>query len=299
VEEVFHKEVMTMSVACNGRSYSVNEYAPNPKGNGLIAKVEKYGWKIVDEPGQYREIDKRLLNVDHSYQRDNVSEKNVSRMCAAWSWAACGCLLVAQRDDGSYFVFEGQHRVLAAMKRVDITTLPCLVFRFAGVEGEARGFVTTNKVRKAVNAITKYRANIVAKDANATKCNEVLEQLGLTVADGAASPDQIKCIDACLLICSQSQESLSRCLSAALRVCTDQPIPKQILQGLHWIDAKYELLYNKFVSRLSKTDASVLLESVRKFRAAKGKSSAKVCGEAILCIVNRGMRNKFGGGEEE
>jgi hypothetical protein len=265
-----------------------------------MAKVEKFGWKIVDEPGRFLEIDKRLLNVDHSYQREDVSRGNISRMCAAWSWAACGCILVVMREDGSYWVFDGQHRVIAAMKRSDISKLPCLGFRLVGIEGEASGFVTANKLRKAVNAITKYRANIVAKDPVATACSEVFEELGLTVSGNATSPDQIKCIDACLLIAAQSKDSLKRCLSVARMVCDSQPIPKAIIQGLHWIDSKYGLLSDtKFVSRFCSADCSGLTESVRKFREAKGKSSAKVCGEAILCVVNRGLRKKFGCVEEE
>ncbi len=288
-----------MTVSCNGHASIGSEYAPNPGGHGNMSKVDRYKWKIVDAPGRFCEIDKHSINIDYSYQRKDVSSGNILSISSRWSWLAFGCILVVERADGSYWAYDGQHRVLAARNRHDITKLPCLVFRSAEVASEAAGFVQANKNRKPVNAITKYTANIVAKDPVAVRCDAVLREFGISVDKSAKVPGQIACIDACLLIASDSETALRRSLSAALRVCVTHPIMKPILCGLHWIDQNYELLGDeKFLSRLSQYDSSTLMASVRKFQDAHNKSSIKLYGQAILSVVNRGLRRKYGSSGE-
>ena len=78
-------------------------------------KIERYDWKLLDQPGELRMLNKKVLRVDEQYQRE-ATEPKVKEIARAWSWLACGALLVAERD-GVYFVFDGQHRALAALRR--------------------------------------------------------------------------------------------------------------------------------------------------------------------------------------
>jgi hypothetical protein len=43
---------------------------------------------------------------------------------------------------------------------------------------------------------------------------------------------------------------------------------------------------------------SDILDSISKFGAAEGKRGEKVCGRAILKVLNKGLREKFGEEQE-
>jgi len=101
-------------------------------------KTARYAWTIKNAPGEFLMIPKSELEVDHAYQRDRINQRRVEELARAWDWIACGCLVVALRDDNKWFVVDGQHRKLAADQRSDIRELPCLVFETAGRREEAR-----------------------------------------------------------------------------------------------------------------------------------------------------------------
>ena len=100
-------------------------------------KVARYNWIIRNAPGEFLMIPKQELEVDHGYQRNAVNQRRIDALCRTWDWIACGCLVVALRDDNRWFVMDGQHRKLAADMRSDIKELPCLVFETAGRREEA------------------------------------------------------------------------------------------------------------------------------------------------------------------
>ena len=98
------------------------------------ANYRKRGnYLVSDKPGTFMQIEKELLLLDERYQRSQSAVK-VAVMASKWSWQACGCILVAHRKVPSavkFYVFDGGHRVAAAKKLAEITTLPCLVFEAA------------------------------------------------------------------------------------------------------------------------------------------------------------------------
>ena len=45
-------------------------------GRREVSKAELHDWKIMDGPGTFIMIPKDQLNIDHTYQRDNVSNSS-------------------------------------------------------------------------------------------------------------------------------------------------------------------------------------------------------------------------------
>jgi len=87
-------------------------------------------WAILDDRGVFMELDKSILSVDPSYQRStaiHIAKTIKRRFC----WAAFGVLMVARRPDGSFFVYDGGHRLLAANMIDEINTVPCMVYDMA------------------------------------------------------------------------------------------------------------------------------------------------------------------------
>lgn len=287
---VFTFEGKTMTVS----ALKTSEYASVPR-KAKMTKIARYGWVVRDSPGEPRYIDKHELNVDHAYQREKVIIKKVQQIQSSWSWVGCGMILVALRKDGSYWVMDGQHRVLAARNRSDIDELPCLVFTVESKNDEAAGFLVANTQRKPVTAIAKYKAMVLTKDATAMAVDDVLDRLGIEVAETAVSVHQIKCVTKCLKVAADSKETLYLCLRAYMRLGTAPSINSRMLDGLAWLHKRYQLLSDtRFVERFASQDIEELHLAIRRYAVAEGSTSAKVCGAAILTCLNKGLRNKFG-----
>lgn len=280
--------------------FEPTEYVSGPGGKGKISKVARYGWILRDRPGEFMEIDKNDLMIDHSYQREKVLIYKVREIASNWSWAGCGCLLVAMRPNGSFWVFDGQHRVLAARSRSDISLLPCLVFECAEVTQEAAGFLVSNGERKPVTAAAKFKALVLTGDESAMAVQGVFDRLGITLSEQPSRAGELKCIANCLHFASVDVNMLERVLKACLSLCTSEPIIKDVLQGMYWIEKRYGLVSDsRFMNRLCSLSCGEIMASIAKFAAAEGKRGDRVCGTAILKLVNKGLRHKFGDEADE
>lgn len=287
--------MVTEAVVVHPVRFETAEYVSGPGGKGKVSKVARYGWLLRDRPGQYMEIDKHELMIDHSYQRDKVLIYKVREIASNWSWAGCGCILVAMRPDGSFWVFDGQHRVLASRSRSDITCLPCLVFECTDVTQEAAGFLVSNGERKPVTAAAKFKALVLTGDEAAVAVQDTFDRLGITLTDQPSRAGEMKCIAKCLHFASVDAAAFERVLKACLDLCSSEPIVKDVLEGVFWIEKRYGLVADKrFMSRLCTLSCSEIMTSIAKFAAAEGKRGERVCGTAILKLVNKGLRHKYG-----
>lgn len=279
--------------------YETNEYVSVFSGNGKVSKVQRYGWILRDRPGEYMLIDKNELRIDHDYQRDKVIVSKIREIQANWSWAGCGCILVARRVDGSLWVFDGQHRVLAARSRADITELPCLVFEVESKEQEAAGFLVSNTQRKQVTAIAKFKAMVMTGDSNAVAVDSLLKKLGITVSDNPSCSRELRCVAKCLKHAALSVATLEMAMRAALSLDGDEPVHRDMLDGLVWVERKHGLLSDaKFMRRFSSLSRHDILASMQRFAIAEGVRGDKVSGMAILHCVNKGLRHKFGDADD-
>ncbi|NBZ97024.1 MAG: hypothetical protein EBR40_11485 [Proteobacteria bacterium] len=64
---------------------------------------------------------------------------------------------------------------------------------------------------------------------------------------------------------------------------------------MFWIEKKYKYFGDKrFADALKKASRAAILDSIAKFAAAEGKRGEKVCGMAILKVLNHKRQNRFG-----
>jgi hypothetical protein len=279
--------------------YKTDEYV-SVSGRAKMSKIQRYGWMLRDRPGEFMQIDKNELQVDYEYQRDKVIQEKVREIQSNWSWAGCGCILVAMRQDGTFWVFDGQHRVLAARSRSDIANLPCLVFELDSKTHEAAGFLVANTQRKPVTAISKFKALVMTGDSAAVAVNSMFEELGLEISDNAQGARQIKCVQACLKHAASSTSVLASALRTAIDLEGDEPVHRDMLDGLVWVERKYKLLSDpKFIRRLNSISRSDIITAIGRFAAAEGCRGERVSGTAILRCVNKGLRQKFGDTEND
>jgi len=275
--------------------YETREHVSVGVSGGRVSKVQRYGWILRDRPGEFMMIDKSELRIDHDYQRDKVIVRKVREIQANWSWVGCGCILVAMRPDGTLWVFDGQHRVLASRNRADISVLPCLVFEMDAKTQEAAGFLVSNTQRKPVPAIAKFKALVMTGDAAAVAVDSVFKRMGLTISDNCHYRNEIKCVSACLKHAANDPDTFEMAIKVAMSLEENEPVHRDMLDGLVWLQQKYKLLDDqRFVRRFSSISRHDILASMQKFAIAQEKKGERVCGIAILQCVNKGLRQRFG-----
>lgn len=257
-----------------------------------LDKIARYKWTVSDKPGVMMEIDKTELVVDASYQR-TVSDRDgkVLRMASEWSWVACGAIIVGMRD-GVAYVIDGQHRVMAAMKRSDIKKLPCVVFESEAPKDEATAFLRANRNRKPMTTIQAFNALVTSGDEHAVKANELIKQTGRPMARKSSATTfsapgvVIDCI-------RQDEQALRRIWPIIVEACKGEAITQSIIQGLFYIETHIEgdsLTNPRWRSRVIKIGATGMAQGIQKARAFYENGGAKIFAAGILECLNKHVR---------
>lgn len=113
------------------------------------------------------------IAVDHNYQRE-IKPLRVAQILREFNWAHFQPVMLAEQPDGTYTVFDGQHRVAAARAHPAVTEVPAAVVRVSGSKGEAEAFLGVNVNRTAVTTVEKYWAGIEAGNAEMIRVRDVL-----------------------------------------------------------------------------------------------------------------------------
>lgn len=260
-----------------------------------VDKVARYGWVMKNEPGEQKMLHKSVLRINQEYQRDVVPNK-VREIAAAWSWISFGAIVVAERD-GEFWVIDGQHRILAAKRRSDISALPCVVFKTFDVKEEAQGFLDLNTGRKPVTAVAKYKAMVAAGDSDAIYVQQQLESLGLEVKPTANTPGQIKCIAWCLKRAAENKDAFRQVLSVAadLSAQDNMSVSERVLDGLWILNQRCGdgLFDKRLLKRLREKGARLLLDGANRAAAYYASGGAKIWAQGMLAELNKGLQKKF------
>lgn len=269
---------------------------PPDKHPGLhrpVDKIEMYGWEMVDRPGRFAWIGKGELNVDHDYQRDNVKHHRVNRIAARWSWVRLGSLLVAERPDGSFWVFDGQHRKLAADKRSDITRLPCMVYRSTGPADESKLFVDVNQDRGPVQMIDRFKALLAQNDPTALKVEKLVGETGYRVARGTADRT-VCCVGAIYAAVAQDADAAGVAWRVACEIHDGKQVVDRVFRGLYAAERHVRkselgsLVDPRFASAVARLTPAAIYRSVVQTAEYWNKSGPKIEGEAVVRLLNKG-----------
>jgi hypothetical protein len=166
----------------------------------------------------YREelIDPRDLLVDTSYQRSEViSAKKIKDWCPFSATA----IVVARRADGSFWIVDGQQRVIAA-RRLGVPAVYAIVFTSPGRDFEARVFVRINVCRSGVNALQAFRAMLEAKQPGAVEVDLLVRSHGLSIPldqRPAKAWPNVRAVAAIMKVASQDIALLDRTLATVVR----------------------------------------------------------------------------------
>ena len=131
---------------------------------------------INQDPGQrpdLRWIDVDLIDIDHNYQRE-VRPNRVRQILSKFSWDKFGAIQLAQKEDGRFACYDGQHRLKAAQAHPKVQQVPATILRFSGLRDEADAFLGVNINRSAVTPVERYWAGLEAGDPDTMTVCSVL-----------------------------------------------------------------------------------------------------------------------------
>lgn len=143
------------------------------------------------------------IRIDSSYQRP-VKKRFVSAIANHFDPTIVGVLHVSQNRLGDYYVWDGQHRLLAMRER-GIKSWPCVITDKTKMES-AGAFSQANGGRIAMTPYNNYVAKIVAKDTIALQIKRATERYGLVVSASKSGPKVITCISVLTAITRRNGE---------------------------------------------------------------------------------------------
>lgn len=256
-------------------------------------KVKQYRWELKDKPGELVWLNKDELLVDHSYQR-KAKHTRVLNIAQKWSWLACGVVVVAKRrDDQRFYVVDGQHRVLAALKRSDIERMPCLVFETDSAKEEAAGFYDANTGRRLPTSLEKWKAQLMRGDATVTYVDALITQAG-RVASSTTGPGDVRCLTALLRAADADREMLGRVWPLVVEVCQGQALHERVFEGLMWLESQLpegqSLNDKRWRERVMRVGFAGLLDAAQRAATFYARGGAKVWGMGMREALNKGCR---------
>lgn len=264
-----------------------------------VSKVEHCGWKIADRPGTFAMVSKHDLHIDQAYQRDKISNARVLEIASVWAWAACLVLAVARRPDGSLWVFDGQHRLLASLKRDDIEELPCLIFDVEDIEDEAMGFVSVNTVRGSVSSYHRFRALLVAGNEAAYAVQKMVTDAGYKVVNSSCSgKGSVSCVATLLSQCEKGGNVAADIFAMMAHVYDGQSIDGDTFAGMCFLERHLRhknlgsLLESVHVERLRLEGSAGIEKFIGKARDYYSRGGAKVYAQGVVNLLNKLRRTR-------
>jgi hypothetical protein len=127
---------------------------------------------------EFMEIDKRMLLVPvEDYQRNEADGRISTEIAMHYDLVAFSCLLVIKRTNGDLMVADGGTRLSGALKRSDITTVPCLVFSGLTEKEEADVFLRINNNRRRLQVEQLHHAELFSDHDLAIRSQRLIDRL--------------------------------------------------------------------------------------------------------------------------
>ena len=260
--------------------------------HGGVSHVDRYGWAQLDVgQGSLASVYKNKINIDRKYQRE-LREDKVNDIARNFWWPSFGVICVAERANGSLWAYDGQHRLCAAQKRADITSVPCIIYKSAHVRVEAKGFLGTNAGRAQVTANAKLKSRLIAQEPEAILVCRLAEACGRTF--GTHGPRGISCVGSMVKFAQQAPEHLERAWPVIESACKGRAVDEAVMCGLMYIETHLpdgvSISDQKWRRRVIDVGGEDLLKEARRAAALYSRGGSKVWAAGILGRLNKGIR---------
>lgn len=260
-----------------------------------MLNADRYQWAKPGDRGEVRMVPVNDIHVDHSYQRDEVSERNTLAIAGDFQWSAFGTIVLMKRSDGQLVVVDGQQRLLAAKKRGDIDRVPAVIFTSRGQEHEATAFLGINCRRRVVDAVVKFKAAVLANLEPEKTISSWLEARGLKIRNDGKSSNVVDFPAVFTALWKLDEKSSKAAIISQLKISHMDPLSSYVHKGLWWLERhniRTEDYAGKFI-RLGGRD--IILKEINAVGIRSGKTAKSIatCGLGILSLINHRKKSKI------
>lgn len=239
---------------------------------------------------EHTSIPVQSLNVDRLHYQRFIYEKFVQFLVLNFNPIVLGQLLVSRREDGTYYVIDGQQR-LAALRRIGWTHAPCVVVHGLTVQDEARMFYQLDTQRHKLNAMDLFRAKVTAEDEEALRVLSIINETGWQVDLNSqtwwtAKPDYIRAVDACALSMRRYGEHTLRVALSTLREAWPNRVEassRPMILGISRLHFTFNdvVKVDRLVSRLSSVTPNSVLADAKAYRSVERTAMDDGVGRAM------------------
>jgi hypothetical protein len=258
--------------------------------------------KITDKPGEFMNIPKEQIYIDHSYQRPECHDSKIIRIASGWSWMACAVLVVVRRVSDEvrrFYAVDGQQRAAAARRRDDILSLPCIVFESHSTEEEAMAFLKINTERRPLKALEKFGSRIVLKDKDALLVQRLVVNSGYSLVSTVhANRKEIKCVDTLLKLAGSCPDVLVEVWPLLVELAAGGQISMLAVNSLVYIqknivDPDASLLKKPWRDRLIAAGIGGIDVAARSFAKTYDNGGSRIWAAGVVNLLNKRLRNKL------
>ena len=237
------------------------------------------------------------IRVDHNYQRELRSQR-VAQILREFNWAHFQPVMLAEQEDGTFAVFDGQHRVAAARAHPSITEIPAAVVRVAGSKEEADAFLGVNINRTAVTTVEKFWAGIEAGNEAMLRVQAVLQKAGCEVIQavgvkpGANKTNAVTAVDRSIQRYGEAATA-EACKALAAAWSKDAGALGAIfIQALARLfrNNKGTISFERVVQKLRSSDRKTLAAQAETLRKIGGGDAALNLSKALCEIYNKQLQ---------
>lgn len=255
---------------------------------------------ILKRSLKYELVSIENLNFDTHYQR-GISEMKVREIVRKFDIGVIGALIVSVREDGKYYVIDGQHRI-QAMKLLNIKEIMCVVHHGISIAEEALMFSKCNTTRKSPSALDNYKALLVASDNETILLNNAVEESGYSVdfhnqpvkADGN-NKYTLRCVGAMrTVVKSTGVDGLKQVLRIFHSIGNERPIQIEVLgMGIFIRKANCQFDESELIKKLMNTSKADLIAKTRQMSDLMNMHSTTAYAHMVLQILNTKKQNKL------
>lgn len=236
------------------------------------------------------------IRVDHNYQRE-IKPARVQQILREFNWSQFQPVMLAEQEDGTFTVFDGQHRVAAARNHPKITEVPAAVVRLSGTQSEAAAFIGVNVNRTGINTIEKFWAGIEAGDKNMMRIRDVLSRAGCEVLPAVGvHPGSTKTAAVSAVDRSIRNFGEAAVIEACITLSSAWQTDNGALNGI-FISALSRLFRNnkaliqrdRMIAKLKASDRKSMAAAAETIRKIGGGDAAVNLSKALTEIYNKGL----------
>lgn len=263
-----------------------------------VLKREKYSWAEPCAAGVFMMIPKEDLNIDGTYQREEVSKGKVLDIARNWDWKLFGTLSVIRRENGTFWVYDGGHRCRGAFFRDDITTLPCMVFNAGNEKTEAKAFIGTNTMKSAVSAYHKHRAAVKTGEPIALAVQSLLEKHGYSPTQRSTKKYGFAAITTLESQIKENRVLAEQVFSMCVSMAHDgEQISGEVLDAIFIcqkkLEGKADILTKGHMEKLKGETLPGIEAAIRREKHIVGRGGNVVAAKAVLDLLNKGKQRRI------